>query len=245
MKRVVFLIAAICFAGSGAFALTTSKVSDSLMENSMAGRKRFVVNATDSSVMVIREFYMGNGVSMFRANSASSDTLHQEKVGRGERRGRSSKVQRPGSSGEVRVIIRNSADSDTLSREIKVLRRMEYSPELSNFHYRGHRQLSPDRLRSVGVTIEGMQSQRQRNENSINLTDRSVISYKKRSLSGGREKITIIRKKPLDSEEVQIIDRRQQLLSPQRPVRELNTESAPGDYDRRIRIKIEEPQNEK
>lgn len=65
-----------------------------------------------------------------------------------------------------------------------------------------------------------------RGPNVIDLTDPGIISYKKKKMSNGREKITIIRKEvtePAKSDEIMEIDRNQELfrIDSPKPVREL------------------------
>lgn len=136
---------------------------------------------------------------------------------------------------------RRSVSADSLSRQRFRMERRMASDGDSTLLYRDLQiprlRRFPSRFSRMPLTpaVPRVQMFRDQNANVINLNDKGIISYKKKKMSGGREKITIIRKQVKESE----INRSQRFINPEDelirfdrpgPVRELEIKKiAPGE----------------
>ena len=93
--------------------------------------------------------------------------------------------------------------------------------------------------RSFAPPVPRVHMIREQHANVINLNDRGIISYKKKKMSGGREKITIIRNEVKESDMTggqRFVNPQDELIRFDRPgpVRELEIKKAPPGEGRRL-----------
>jgi len=144
-------------------------------------------------------------------------------------------------------------DSDFGGKHIVVRRRMTHSPENNSIYFNGEGMKHLPPMPPVPhMKMRGIQHQGQ----LINLDDPNIISYKKKKMSGDREKIEIIRKKSDDNNSAFNFQFDHQLMAPGMP--ELNWESdgdslhmkiiekkkvIKGKDGKEIEVKIEKEEN--
>ena len=132
--------------------------------------------------------------------------------------GRNAKAfQFRGEKGNRRMIIHEEGLEGDTGKQVRVFVRrfgpgekdsLVSNPDWRNFRHRYTRPMAPLNFRSpTGPGAYPWRFQQMQTKHSINLDDPGIISYKKKKLSGGREKITVIRKevKEVNKEEIQFM----------------------------------------
>lgn len=217
-----------------------------------AKRQIKIVKVKDGNTTVVDTIIAGRGPGLFVPGDRTPDPDRIiEWVSRdvlGEATGDSVKsviIIRKGQGEEPFFLHRRSGSADSLFRQRFMMERRMANTGDSILIFRdrqmpGLRRFpSRDSRMPFAPAVPRIQMLRGQNANVINLNDKGIISYKKKKMSGGREKITIIREEVKEPE----INRLQRFVNPEDemirfdrpgPVRELDIRKAPPCEGRRL-----------
>lgn len=237
MKKRFLVITTCLLSWSAVFVETANGESDTLQAKVSVRMVTDDVNSIKSSGYTRQEFRRGRGQRLGMVAGISTDSVLVSSTGKGSRR---MVIHRIETDEPMRFKYRGNPDKDSVNRPFRIMQ-IE-GPEQNIVIVRprgGNPQLVSRPMRSQPYGSYFGQHPRRIRQNIIDLSDENVISFKKRKMSGGREKITIIRKEVDDSLFNQKIDPQQELFVPQRQVRELEIEPIPGNIERRIRIRVD------
>ncbi len=241
MKKIFLAVASGLLVWSTVDGGMVLELCDTVQTTSPTQMVRVEVFGSDSADYTLHEFRRGRGKRLGLVNGISIDAHVEQTLGKSVRGNRARVVHRMGSDELFRYKFKGTTDGDSLFRQYRMLRREGYGTDVMIVRHRAGNPPMVNRSAVRYRTEPALHRYHQRNkQNSIDLSAPNVISYKKRKMSGGREKITIIRKELGDSDVDQIIEPHQKLYVPQRPVSELEIETVPGAGERRIRIRVDE-----